>query len=100
MAYVDKALNWSPIQWDDAQSLKGFSFFQRKCKKCMTELKRSTSKQTIARKLPPHLQSKWRDRVVKTKDRGRTAKFEDIAEFIKSAAESANDPIYSRQALL
>lgn len=30
---------------------------------------------------------------------GRTAKFEDIAEFVGSAAESANVPIYSRQAL-
>ena len=30
MAYVDKALNWSPIQWDDAQSLKRLSFFLTK----------------------------------------------------------------------
>ena len=58
----------------------------------MTELNHPTNMQTIVRNLPAHLQSKWRDRVVKMKDGGRIAKFEDIAEIV----ESANDPIYSR----
>ena len=105
MAYVSKALRWSPIQRDDALTLKRFSFFLTKCKNAMmnvshmTELNHPTNMQTIARKLPPHLQSRWRDRVVKLKEKGRIADFKDIAEFVESAAESANDPIYGSQAL-
>ena len=34
----------------------------------MTELNHPTNMQTIVRKRPAHLQSKWRDRVVKMKD--------------------------------
>ena len=47
----------------------------------------------------PHLRSRWRDRVVKLKEKGRIADFKDITEFVESAAESANDPIYGSQAL-
>lgn len=42
MAYVDKALSWPPIQWDDAQSLKHFSFFLMKCKNAMTSVSHMT----------------------------------------------------------
>ena len=105
MAYVSKAFRWSPIQRDDVLTLKRFSFFLTKCKNAMmngshmTELNHPTNMQTIARKLPPHLRSKWRDRVVKLKEKGRIADFKDITEFVESATESANGPIYGSQAL-
>lgn len=55
--------------------------------------------QTIAKKLPSHLQSRWRDRAAKLKENGRIASFKDLADFVVSAAESANDPVFGVQAL-
>lgn len=105
MAYVNKALKWSPIQPDDAPALKRFSLFLVKCKNAMVsvshmnQLNHSTNMQTIVRKLPFHLQARWRDRAAKLKEKGQIANFKDLAEFVVSAAESANDPIFGVQAL-
>lgn len=104
IAYVNKALSWSRFS-GTTQTLKRFLFFLTKCKTAMmrvshmTELNHPTNMQTIVRKLPYNLQERWRDRVVKMKEKGKIADFKDIAEFVESAAESANDPIYGRQAL-
>ena len=101
MAYVSKALRWSPIQRDDALTLKRFSFFLTKCKNAMmnvshmTELNYPTNMQTIAESF----RLTYSDRVVKLKEKGRIADFKDITEFVESTAESANDPIYGSQAL-
>ena len=43
---------------------------------------------------PTHLQARWRDRAVKLKEKGTIASFKDLAEFVTSAAESANDPVF------
>ena len=64
----------------------------------MDQLNHSTNMQTIARKLPFHLKAKWHDRAVKLKERGRIATFNDLVEFVVSAAESANDPIFGVRA--
>ena len=64
MAYVNKALELSPIQSEDAPAPKRFSLFLVKCKNAMVimshmdQLNHSTNMQTIARKLPFHLQAK------------------------------------------
>lgn len=55
--------------------------------------------QTIAKKLPFHLQARRLDRAVKLKEKGRIANFKDLVEFLVSATESANDPIFGVQAL-
>ena len=105
MAYVNKALKWSPIQPDDAPALKRLSLFLIKCKNAMmsvshmNQLNHPTNMQTIAKKLPTHLQARWRDRAVKLKEKGTIASFKDLAEFVTSAAESANDPVFGVQAL-
>ena len=105
MAYVNKALKWSPIQSEDAPALKRFSLFLVKCKNAMVrvshmdQLNHSTNMQTIAKKLPFHLQARWRDRAVTLKEKGRIANFKELVEFLVSAAESANDPIFGVQAL-
>ena len=65
----------------------------------MNELNHPTNMQTIAKKLPSHLQARWRDRAVKLKERGDVASFKDLADFVVSAAESANDPVFGVQAL-
>jgi len=63
----------------------------------MDQLNHSTNMPTIARKLPFHLQAKWRDRAVKLKERERIANFNDLVEFVVSAAEWANHPIFGSQ---
>ena len=63
----------------------------------MDQLNHSTNMPTIARKLTFHLQAKRHDRAVKLKERERIANFNDLVEFIVSAAESANYPIFGSQ---
>ena len=105
MAYVNKVLKSSPIQTENAPALKCFSLFLVKCKNAimsvshMNELNRPTNMQTIAKKLPSHLQARWRDRAVKLKEKGEIASFKDLTDFVVSAAESANDPVFGVQAL-
>ena len=66
----------------------------------MTVLDHSPNMQTIVQKLPSNLQSKWRDLVTKMKKRSdKRATFKDLVEFVESAAESTNDPIFGRDAL-
>ena len=56
--------------------------------------------QTIVSKLPFALQNKWRDHAVKTKRcNTRAANFEDLTLFMERIAESANDPVYGKEAL-
>ena len=56
--------------------------------------------QSIVQKLPNNLQTKRRETVVKGRRKnGKIAGFEDLTKFVEYAAESANDPIYSRDAL-
>ena len=106
IAFINKALSWTSIKYDDAASLKRFSFFLTKCKNAMKTvlhmavLNHSPNMQTIVQKLPSKLQSRWRDLVTKIKKRSdKIASFQDLVEFVESAAESANDPIYGRDAL-
>ena len=106
IAFVNKALSWASIKYDDAASLKRFSFFLTKCKNAMknishmTVLNHSPNAQTIVQKLPSNLQNKWRDLVTNMEKRSdKVASFEHLVEFFESAANSANDPIFGRDAL-
>ena len=66
----------------------------------MTVLNHLQNPQTIVQKLPSNLQNKWRDLVTNMKKRSdKIASFEDPVEFFESAADSANDPIFGRDAL-
>ena len=65
----------------------------------MNELNHPTNMQTIAKKLPCHLQARWRDCAVKLKEKGEKASFKDLTNFVVSEAESANDTVFGVQAL-
>ena len=106
IACINKALSWTSIKYDDTASLKRFCFFLTKCKNAMKTvshmavLNHSTNMQTIVQRLPSNLQNRWRDLVTKMKKRSdKIASFQDLVEFIESAAESTNDPIYGRDAI-
>ena len=56
--------------------------------------------QAVIQKLPVYLQRKWRDQASykRTKDH-RVATFEDLVNFVKTAADAANDPVYGKDAM-
>ena len=55
--------------------------------------------QAVVSKLRPNLQKKWRDQAVKRKRTNRASTFSVLAEFVEPASESANDPVFSKEAL-
>ena len=66
----------------------------------MRVLDHAPNMQAVVSKLPANLQAKWRDQVFKKKKRVNDATcFADLAEFVESASESANDPVFGREAL-
>ena len=102
-AHVNQILAWPTIRQDDSHGLRKFSLFMLKCKNAMKNidhlgvLNHQQNMQTAVQKLPFFLQNKWRDQVIKTKS--KVPSFEDLTEFVLSAAESANHPVYGREAL-
>ena len=105
-AYVNKILRWAPIKSDDSQSLKRLSIFLTKCKIAMKNvsymcvLDHAPNMQAVVSKLPPNLQNKWRDQAAKRKRTNRApASFTDLAEFVESASDSANHPVFGKEAL-
>ena len=106
VAYIDKILSWSQIKSDDSHALKRFSIFLIRCMNAMQTivhlnvLNHLPNLQAIIQKLPSYIQNKWRDHVNKIRrTEQRTACFADLVCFINSASDSANDPVFSREAL-
>ena len=106
-AFMQKLSTWPIIKYEDGPCLKRFSFFLIKCKNAMktishmAALNHPPNMQSVVQKLPGNLQMKWREFVVNTRRKdGKIASFGDLTEFVEHAAESANDPIYSREALV
>ena len=106
VAYIDKILSWPNIKHDDSHALKIFGIFLTRCLKAMQNISHMSvlnhlpNLQAIIQKLPSYLQTKWRDRVNKFRhsDR-RMATFSDLVAFIDYTAESANDPVFGKEAL-
>ena len=106
MAYLKMVMEWNPIPHDDSAALKHFSFFLIKCLHAMRSvshmvvLNHPPNMQTVVLKLPTYLQHKWRDQVIRLKQQEQQRpQFSDIVSFVRNAAESANDPIYGKDAL-
>lgn len=105
-AYLNKILHWSPIRFDDNQSLKRLSIFLTKCTvpmkniSYMRVLDHAPNMQAVVSKLPGNLQAKWRDQVFKKKKReSGVISFADLAEFVEYASESAIGPVFGKEAL-
>ena len=106
-AYMQKLLSWPVLKYDDGPALKRFSIFLTKCHKAMKTiahlavLDHAPNLQAIVLKLPANLQTKWRETVVRTRRKDNTvAGFGDLVEFVEYAAETANDPVYGKDALI
>ena len=106
-AYIEKANNWPNLKADDCQGLRTLSHFLTKCTNAMQNvthmnvLNQLTNMQTIVLKLPLYLQNKWRDTVGRLRNRSLdcAVTFHDLAQFVKTEASSANDPVFSKEAL-
>ncbi|XP_028395685.1 uncharacterized protein LOC114519713 [Dendronephthya gigantea] len=106
IAYVNKVLNWTVIKYNDQVGLKRFSLFLKKIKNAMSAisdmsvLNHPTNMQTVVKKLPQFLQTKWRDRATKLKkSHQKVTQFEDLVTFVDECAESANHPVYNKEVL-
>ncbi|XP_048580093.1 uncharacterized protein LOC125561061 [Nematostella vectensis] len=63
----------------------------------LTVLGHAQNMQCIVSKLPSFLQNKWRDLVTKReKQEKKIVRFDDLVEFIVTAAETANHPVYGK----
>ena len=105
-ACMQKLNSWPSIMYDDGPALKHFSFFLTKCSNAMATivhmevLNHPPNMQAIIQKLQNNKQTKWCKTVVKNRRKdGKVTDFRDLTEFVEYAAKSANDPIYSKEAL-
>ena len=106
MAFMNKVLEWPSIKPDEGSSLTRFCYFLIKCQYAMQNitdlavLNHTPNLQAIVRKLPFSLQNKWREYVHKLTIREqRFVQFNDLVAFIKDAAETINEPVFSKHAL-
>ena len=105
MAYVNKVLSWNNIKHDDCQSLKTFSIFLTRCLKAMQNishmsvLNHLSNMVAIVQKLPTYLQNQWRDKANRIRQEHRLVNFNDLTNFVVTASESANDPVFGKVAL-
>ena len=105
-AYMSRLTEWPILKYDDGPALKSFYIFLSKCNCAMKTishvavLNHPPNMQAVVQKLPFALQTKWRENVVKTRRKdGKVASLTELVEFLEYAAESANDPIYGKEAL-
>jgi hypothetical protein len=106
-AYLNELLNWPSISNDDNHGLEKLSTFLIKCHNAMKGIRYlmlldyTPNIQAIVKKLPTHLQERWAWKVHEIKKKSNSYPcFADLCEFVDTAAEVANDPAYSQNALL
>ena len=105
MAYVDKVLSWPIVKGDDCKGLKQLALFLIRCNEAMKSmshmnvLNHAPNLQAILQKVPIYLQNKWRGQATKIRNSKENVVFSDLVQFLESAAESANDPVFGRIAM-
>ncbi|CAB4017958.1 Hypothetical predicted protein, partial [Paramuricea clavata] len=105
-AFIKKMTEWPMLKPGDDDGLNRFSTFLTQCCSAMKSLSYLTildhphNLQTLVKKLPFHLQDRWRRVASKARVGHRNMpSFDSFANFIKDEAKVATDPIFSREAL-
>ena len=104
-AFINKAQTWATIKSDDNTELKKFVAFLTKCSHAMktithmSVLNHSPNMQMVLKKVPMTLQNKWREHVVSRRKKGEEATFQHIVQFLQSAVDAADDPVFGREAM-
>ena len=101
-----KMTEWPTLKPGDDNGLNRFSTFLTQCCSAMKSLPylnilhHPHNLQTLVKKLPFHLQDRWRCVASKARVGQRNMpSFDSFANFIKDEAKVATDPIFSREAL-
>ena len=105
-AFIMKMTEWPMLKPGDDNGLNRFSTFLTQCCSAMKSLSylvildHPHNLQTLVKKLPYHLQDRWRRVANKARiERRGIPSFDSFANFIKDEARVATDPIFSREAL-
>ena len=97
MVYLSQINEWPVVKQDDSVWLKKFSLFLTKCKMlCNVSL---STVLNVVQKLPLYLQNKWREHVAKLRLGCQNVQFQNLTDFVTSASDIANDPMYGKVAL-
>ena len=98
---------WSVLKQDDNVGIKHFSLFLIKCNNAMQSLSylhvlnNPSNMLCIVHKLPFYLQNKWRERASKARRREqKVLTYPDLVDFVRDAADTANDPVYGKTTLI
>ena len=101
-AFMHRFQNQPSIKSDDPRSIKRMYLLAQRCLLAMQHMSDLSvldfpaNLQSIVTKLPPYLRNKWRDFASKQQ---RRLQFHDMVEFLRQASLSANDPLFSNEAL-
>ena len=104
-AYMKKQTEWSFLKYDSRHALKSFYIFLSKCNSAMKTISHlailnHATKHAGSSSKAPLGSTNWRENVVKIRCKdGKVAGFAELVEFLEYAAESANDPVYGKEAL-
>ena len=103
LTYLKKIHDWPLVKADDGVGLKRLAMYLVKCETVMKSvtyldvLNHPPNMVNIVQKLPGYLQNKWRESASKARmERQMILNFSDLVNFVRSAAETANDPVYGR----
>ena len=103
MEYINKIHDWPVVKAEDNVGIKKLSLFLIKCKHAMQSLcyldvlSHPPTMLSIVQKLPVYLQNKWRDQASKLRRvQQKIVNYEDLVEFVETAADTANDPVYGK----
>jgi len=105
-AHIQKLLERASIARDDCKGLDDFAMALimtrnavSKIPYAMSELENPKTLRQLVRKLPYELQERWSRVATEISQKGRTASFEDLSEFIECESTVANNPIYGKEAI-
>ncbi|XP_071181279.1 uncharacterized protein [Mytilus edulis] len=104
-AFIKRALEWPTIQAGDSKSLDDFSLFLIECEnaavsmEAMRILEYSENIKRLMIKLPFYFHDRWRNVVMRTKEKKDLVTFTHFVQFVKQEAKKANDPTYGNIAV-
>ncbi|CAG2245419.1 unnamed protein product [Mytilus edulis] len=104
-AFIKRALEWPTIQAGDSKSLDDFSLFLIECEnaaesmEAMRILEYSENIKRLMIKLPFYFHDRWRNVVMRTKEKKESVTFTHFVQFVKQEAKKANDPTYGNIAV-
>ncbi|CAC5385829.1 unnamed protein product [Mytilus coruscus] len=92
-AFIKRALEWPTIQAGDSRSLDDFSLFLIECEnaaesmEAMRILEYSENIKRLMMKLPFYFHDRWRNVVMRTKEKKESVTFTHFVQFVKQEAK-------------